>query len=496
MALTMPRREHIIIAIVGCLLFIHAATAVHRSYALIDFRPMYCAGQAVLAHQDPYAVEPLRTCEISHGLAPDGAVVPAPVPGYVLGLFAATALVRYDIAGVLFCLLSVTAFLFATWCTARLSGLSWVVATAGLFWTCGYGPINLGQLSVFALLALTACALAAQRGHWNLAAGAACATLIQPQFGLPVVLALGFWSPGARRPLLIGLAILGALTLSTLGIAGNELYFTSELPHHAASEVSWPFQLSLTWLLKYAGLSERLAVAAGSASYVLCTIAGLFAAHSFARRDERALAILTPAAFAMLGGSYVHIQQIATMLPLALILVGRARRGTGFAPALGALLLGLNPFARAIEIAAYVGCMVFAIYESLATTVRNRRRIARECAAIAAIGGVLILGCSRLPSLDQSAQHLDRAALLTVIHTGSLASDQWKVAADLAYQGKAVAIGLVADKTLIWLGIALVLGFTLAAAVNSSLLRAVNAPVKPADVIPVVPLRPFAPSKV
>jgi hypothetical protein len=63
-----------------------------------DFRAFYCAGSVASQHLDPYTVAPLEACEAPLGLrsffsGTPAAVLPAPLPGYLIAFFAIFSLI-------------------------------------------------------------------------------------------------------------------------------------------------------------------------------------------------------------------------------------------------------------------------------------------------------------------------------------------------------------------------------------------------------------------
>ncbi len=97
------------------------------------------------------------------------------------------------------------------------------------------------------------------------------------------------------------------------------------IPAHALSEVSRDNQYSLSTILAALGVPDATAALIGGISYVIALAAGVFVALRLARRyEEPALVLLVPAAFSLLGGSFVHAEEIAAAVPAALVLFQRS----------------------------------------------------------------------------------------------------------------------------------------------------------------------------
>lgn len=87
------------------------------------------------------------------------------------------------------------------------------------------------------------------------------------------------------------------------------------MPLHIRAEVPMVNQYSLTWLLAAVGVPVEVAVKAGSLSYLIMIAVGLWLAPRVARAVESDAAIvLVPVACAMLGGPFIHDNQVALAL--------------------------------------------------------------------------------------------------------------------------------------------------------------------------------------
>ncbi len=303
----------------------HLRGYAHRSFVPLDLRAFYCAGRVVRQRADPYLVQPLLACEQQvrgdDSEPAVGYVMPAPLPPYALAPLAALAGLTPHGATLLFGALLLLATLVIAYCLARMSALPPAVALAVAFIGITYEASGIGQIAPFAIAALAGSALLLRLDRPRLAALCACLALIQPQFGLPAALALFAFVPRARLVLLAGAVLAALVSVACVGLHGV-LEYPSVLAAQARSEVGSPSQYSLTWLVHSLGAGTSLALALGSAWY-----AGLVAWSLVLLARERAAAtasgaiVLVPAAFAVFGGTFVHVHQIAVALLAAVVLL-------------------------------------------------------------------------------------------------------------------------------------------------------------------------------
>ena len=141
-------------------------------------------------------------------------------------------------------------------CAVALAGLGvpLEVAAAALLLSTGYVELNTGQIVSFALLALVLCGGALARGRDGLAGILAVLTAIEPTVGLPVTVAVLCFVPRARWPAVVTGGALALLAMIVVGPQDLLEYSVRVLPAHAASEIHFPFQYSLTYALARAGV--------------------------------------------------------------------------------------------------------------------------------------------------------------------------------------------------------------------------------------------------
>jgi hypothetical protein len=328
-------------------LFVQSILVAKVGFYMGDFRAFYCAARVTSLGADPYRAQPLRSCELA--VSPQGifqkkfnATVPAPLPGYAIAFLEPLARLPFVAAW-----LAWLALLLGSWgiCVAavvRFANVRWEIAVAAFAFSLGVASIPLGEIAPLAIAATCAGAYFAWRGHWTAAALCAAVAMIEPHLGLPVCIALAVWAPKTRLPLAMACAVLASISVLAVGARTNLEYFTSVLPAHALSEASRNTQFSLTSLLTSFGVTETAAIRAGTFWYAGMLVAGTIVAGALARRMQNAAFLAcVPPVFAVFGGTFVHITQIAVALPAALLLASYARAPWRAATIVALLLLAV-----------------------------------------------------------------------------------------------------------------------------------------------------------
>jgi hypothetical protein len=299
----------------------------------IDFLAFDCAGQVAAERADPYLIEPLRSCEAA-AAAESGShvlkylVVPAPLPPYALAAFALFAKLPFREASALWLALCIVAVLATIVLVREVTHAPLVAIAVVIIAAVGGSSLAIGQIVPIVICALCGSALALRADRPRLAAALALPLLLAPTVGVPVAIALFAWEPRARATLVTGLLAAGVLSLLFGGVGRNLEYVQQVLPAQARAEgLEFGGQYSLTALLAVLGFPAPLALALGALMYAVMIVLGV----SFGRRiagalHERSAIVLFPAAFAVIGGSYVHIHQIAFVLPALFLLIGRTSR--------------------------------------------------------------------------------------------------------------------------------------------------------------------------
>ncbi len=146
--------------------------------------------------------------------------------------------------------------------------------------------------------------------------------MAEPHLGLPVCLSLAIWAPATRVTLVAAAVAFASISLIALGPAANLEYFTSVLPAHALSEAARDTQFSLTSVLVWLGASASIAIRAGSLWYAaMLAIGTVVAGWAATKTRNPAFLACMPPAFAVFGGTFVHVTQIAAALPAAILLL-------------------------------------------------------------------------------------------------------------------------------------------------------------------------------
>jgi hypothetical protein len=317
-----------------------------------DFPAFYCAGQALAQHADPYAVEPLRTCE--HALPfgsnlPARYVTPAPLPPYALDLFALLAQLPYRLAAWLWFAVLTAACVWLAITIARVTRLPSGAIACALLLSAALGSVLVGQIPPLAALAVALCGCALLADDDALAAVCAAAAMIEPHAGLPTALALFFFRPRARGWLIgCGIAFAGLSILAVTPHGALE-YVVSVLPAQARAELLSSDQFSLSHMLARFGLPERIALLGGSLSYLAMLALGLIAAGAAQRRLGAAAIAYVPAAAGLLAGAFVHEIQLVIALPAAFLMLARGSSIFAWCGRLLVAAIAASPFTVAAE---------------------------------------------------------------------------------------------------------------------------------------------------
>ena len=423
-----------------------------------DFRAFYCAGRVAGAGADPYLNGPLHACEASNGpqlmfRKEPRVTVPAPLPGYVLAVFVPLARLPFGVAAAIWLALLTLATIAAVACASRFSSMPPLAAAAAFGISVGVASIPFGEVVPIAVAAICACAYFAWRGRWWGAAFFAAVAMIEPHVGLPLCVGLLAWAPKARVPVLAMLGVLAALSFATLGPATNVEYFARVLPAHALSEAARDTQFSLTGVLTSLGVKDVVAVRAGMLDYFVMLAAGAYAGGVLARvyRNDAFVACVPPA-FAVLGGTFIHVTQIAIAIPAVMLLLAYAGAKTRVAASLAFLLLSvpwIMAWSPALGIAPALPIAMLAWYE---------RRDVRAVVCAAVLAFLLLFGLTRAYALASAtighaapATAIDRAYAEAawadfshVTSTGSVASWLGRIP---TWTGLALLIWLLAAET-------------------------------------------------
>jgi len=365
-----------------------------------DFRAFYCAARVASHGANPYDAQPLHDCEAAVGAARffaknPGVTIPAPLPGYVIGALVPLSLLPFGVAAGVWVTLLLLAWVAGVIALSRVAGVGREISFAVFALSLGAISLPFGEVVPFSVAFICMAAAFARKGSWRAAALCAAGAMVEPHLGLPAAAALAAWAPRSRATLVVLFAAMGAISLLVLGPAINVEYFTSVLPSHALSEATRDTQYSLTAVLAAAGVPAAAAAKAGALWYLALLALGIFVGGRLAQRTANdAFVVCVPPAFAVFGGTFIHITQIAVALPAAVLLVPYCRREYS-ALAVMALLVLAVPWGWANSPALIIAPLVPVAY--LAWHYWSAQLSAVLLAGIAA--ALLIIGFERLFAL-------------------------------------------------------------------------------------------------
>lgn len=314
----------LVVAAVAC----YTPVVAHQRFAMDDFKAFYCAGRVLLAHENPYDATPIASCEAMPAKPPlfvaqPGFVLPAPLPGYAVALFAALAWMPFEPAVVVWLLLSIVATIASVFLLSRLGvGDAWIVLVALAVILVAIS-LPVGELPPLALLGIALAAWGVQRQRPALLACGVALAMLEPQAGIAVAIAaLALWN---RSAIAAGVALgaLAVISLLALGTHENIAYLRDVLPAHVRAELPAYFQYSLSWALAGLGVPAGVALLAGRLWWIaMLIVTFLFARTAYARAHPEC-AILAGPAFALVGGPFLHLDHVALAVPAALWLASR-----------------------------------------------------------------------------------------------------------------------------------------------------------------------------
>ncbi|HEY2475041.1 MAG TPA: hypothetical protein VGI19_09585 [Candidatus Cybelea sp.] len=331
----------------------------HRLY---DFPDFYCAGTAINQGADPYRYEPLHRCEHTVNRGPlyradPSRVVPAPLPPYDFPPLRLLARLRFEQARALQAIAIVLAVAGSIAGLAAL-GVALDVAALALILPAGYLLLDAGQIVPFALLLLVFCGLALSRRQDATAGALAALMLLEPHLGLPVFAAILLFVPRGRIAALITALLLLGISTMVAGTSGIAEYVLRVLPAQAAAEAGYVYQYSLTYLVSHVGLATQAALLLGEVSYALMLVFGVWLGARLAMDlQRRELLAYLPAAFSVLGGSYVHMIDLPIAIPAALILTIALRGRAQVVASLTVCLLAVPWIAVWIDKKLFLACL-------------------------------------------------------------------------------------------------------------------------------------------
>jgi hypothetical protein len=291
--------------------------------SLEDYSAFYCADRLVTARENPYDDQRIAACE--RVVTPwRNSVLTAPYPPYALMLIAPLSALPFGIAGALWLCGIVACILGSVVLLARIVGAPLALCAAAFACTMWFPSMISTSMEPYAIFLLLLAAYMLKLKRWTFGAVVLALAMLKPNIALPVCIAAFVGIPQVRFRLLgAGAALFAAQSL----YAGPSslLRYLAFLHTFAGTELRNAWQYSLAYALHMSGASDSVAVTAGWAQYAVAVLAGIGIGILLARRFGRVLIVLTPMAFAVIGGIYSRQQELAAVIPLALALAYVAR---------------------------------------------------------------------------------------------------------------------------------------------------------------------------
>jgi hypothetical protein len=297
----------------------------------IDFNAFYCAARTLSAGANPYSYEPLHACEHEHWRrTTPSSIVPAPLPPYALALLVPIASLPYAQAAVLWFILLVAAALVMIWAVIELTNLPFLAVGIPIVIAVLLQSLPTGSLAPIPLALLSGAAVTLTCKQWNLTALLLALACIEPHVAGPVLLATLLLVREMRVRIALVASALLLLSFVAGGVGLSAQYFNSVLPAHAIFELGSVVQFGLSSMLHNFGVPDRAAIAIGAAQYACFVLLGILLAASLRHRIP-AMVVLVPMALAVTGGVYIHLTQIAAVLPLAFVAASQTRSAIAWA---------------------------------------------------------------------------------------------------------------------------------------------------------------------
>lgn len=316
-----------------------------RAIAGFDFQAFWCGGKVLLAHANPYLNQPLHACE--YASSPEffkqypNVTIPDPLPAYAIALFAPLSLLPFAVARSLWWALLLLCAFLAGRGIAKITGMAPITAHAASAVAILAPSIILGSLAPVPITLTIFAALALQRQKWTVATLLLGLAMMEPHMVLAVCAAVFLFVPRMRLRLLCAGLMAGVVMLAAVGPHVALAYFAVILPMHAASEINSIGQYSLSAMLYHLGVAPGVALSLGSLQYVSLALCAVFVSgRLYHKSGEPAWIVLVPAAFAVIGGTFIHLDEVAMAVPMACLV---AMRRPGTAPTIALVLLAI-PF--------------------------------------------------------------------------------------------------------------------------------------------------------
>lgn len=390
-----------------------------------EFPDFYCAGSALDSGASPYTYEPLHTCEHRANTGETfrgqlfarnpSVAVPAPQPAFDFLPFMGLARLPFEVARAADGIAIVLAIAICTVALAAL-GVPWELGAAAFVLSTAYAELNTAQIVPFSLMALVLGGLALARRR-DAAAGVYVAlSLVEPTVGLPAVLAALLFVPRARAAAIATLALLALFSIAVLGPVQFVTYLTRVLPAHGASELHFPFQYSVTYVVAYFGAGPAAAQLAGTIAYLSVAAIGIALARpASAALERRELILFVPALCAVIGGAFLHQEELCFALPALLVFVTATRGRLQAAAAVALCVLAIPWIAVWGAKQLFLGSLF--VCAAILLVVRVDWRVA---------AGTLCAVAALLYALELHPPHLPVPSLPPSYAPGALVQSEWR----------------------------------------------------------------------
>jgi hypothetical protein len=290
-----------------------------------DLVPFYCGGTMVAAHENPYTVEPIRTCEHRVGRSfgkGSKLSVPAPQPAYELEAFAILSHLPFSVLSKIWTLVEIATFFATIGVLMRLTALPLATVFASLAISDFYSSLLLGQTAAICVLGISLIALGLSRGRAVIIGIGLLLASTEPHIALPAFIAVALFSKHRLVAIACGLML---AIVSLLSMPFHEIvqYVAAVLPAHALSELNNQDQFSAAYYLHSLGISASTSITIAKAQYFVMVLLSIAIARlSVAKLGEAAYGAVPPA-LVLIGGPFLHIHEAAAAIPALLLLAAR-----------------------------------------------------------------------------------------------------------------------------------------------------------------------------
>lgn len=290
-----------------------------------DFQAFWCGGQTLAHHANPYLNQPLHGCESKNSpgffVENANATIPAPLPPYALTFFIPWSFIPWVVARAIWWIFLVACIFIESHLIQKLTGKSFWFS----FFACSLAltaPTMLqGALAPLPIMLVTAASWMFQTRRWAYGSILLALSMIEPHLALPACIAVFVFLPKTRLWLITVGFIEFLLAIAAVGLKGFFDYFQHVLPVHAKAELNNVGQESLTIIVHHLGISGSTSMHLGAIQYIIFCFIGIFVGYKLSKRYEtNAWFVLAPASFAVVGGEFIHLSEMAILIPASCLL--------------------------------------------------------------------------------------------------------------------------------------------------------------------------------